>query len=84
MKKKLTLGVSPITNSIFAGSLVDDGRKWGANKCDVTIDALSSVIEHCQTHEKRNDGEKVCVTGGGFKYTITIKKEKACDKGISK
>lgn len=74
-KSKLKVGVSPVSNTICAGSLVDDGRRWGANKCDVTIDALCSVIEHCETHEKRNNGEKVCVTGGGFKYTISIIKE---------
>ena len=74
-KKNLTVGINPVSNTICAGHLVDDGRRWGANKCDVTIDALCSVIKHCETHEKRNDGEKVCVTGGGFKYTISITKE---------
>lgn len=74
--KKLTIGTSPLTNTIFAGHLLKDGRTWGVNKQDVTIDALAAVIEHCINHEQRNDGEKVALTAGNTQYVISIEKLK--------
>jgi hypothetical protein len=71
-KQKLTIGASPLTNTIFAGTLLKDGATWSANKQDVTVDALAAVIEHCMFHEKRNEGEHVELTAGKTKYIISI------------
>jgi len=46
MSKKLHIGCSPLKNTIYAGTLLKDGRTWGANKQDVTIEALEAVAEH--------------------------------------
>jgi len=72
--KKLEIGTSPLTNTIFAGTLLKDGRTWAPNKQDVTIEALAAVIEHCMFHQQRNDGEKVALTSGDTKYIINIEK----------
>lgn len=44
--KKLHIAASPLTGTIFAGTLLKDGRTWASNKQDVTIDALVAVAEH--------------------------------------
>lgn len=59
--KKIRVAVSPLTNTIFAGSLLKDGRTWSADKQDVTIDALLAVAQHAQKFGKpveiyRGDG----------------------------
>lgn len=46
MKKKLHVAASPLTGTIFAGTVLKDGHTWGANKQDVTIDALVAVAQH--------------------------------------
>jgi hypothetical protein len=42
---KLKVGCSPITNTIYAGSVTNKGM-WGANKCDVTESAPGAVAEY--------------------------------------
>ena len=44
--KNLHIATSPLTGTIFAGSVLKDGRTWGANKKDLTIEALVAVAEH--------------------------------------
>lgn len=44
--KKLHVAVSPLTNTIFAGTVLKDGRTWGSGKQDVTIEALVAVAQH--------------------------------------
>ena len=44
--KKLHVAASPLTGTIFCGSVLKDGRTWAANKQDVTIDALVAVAQH--------------------------------------
>lgn len=46
MKKQIHVATSPLTNTIFAGTILKDGRTWGANKQDVTIEALIAVADH--------------------------------------
>ena len=43
---RLHVAVSPLTGTIFAGTVLKDGRTWGSNKKDVTIEALVAVAEH--------------------------------------
>ena len=44
--KQLKVARSPLSNTIFAGTVLKDGRTWAAGKQDVTIDALVAVAEH--------------------------------------
>lgn len=46
MNKKLHIGCSPLTNTIYAGTVLKDGRTWGATKQDVTLDAIEAVARH--------------------------------------
>lgn len=45
MKKKLHVAASPLTGTIFAGTVLRSGL-WCSNKQDVTIEALIAVAEH--------------------------------------
>ena len=68
--KRIRIGCSPLTNTIFAGKLLKDGRTWAANKEDVTIDALISVAHHAI-----NFGKPVEISradGSGVEYRITV------------
>jgi hypothetical protein len=65
---KLFVGVSPLTNTIYAGSVLKDGRTWGANKSDVTGCACGAVAEHVLAYK-----EPVIVKVNGIeKYKITV------------
>lgn len=46
MKKKLHVGASPLTGTIYAGTLLKDGATWAAGRQDVTMDALVAVAQH--------------------------------------
>jgi len=74
MSKKLKIGCSPLTGTIYAGTLLKGGKIWAANKQDVTMDVLLATIEHVQNFGKpveiyRMDGKKKVLD-----YTITVKK----------
>lgn len=68
MSKPLHVGTSPLTNRIYAGNVLKDGRSWAANKQDVTGSACGAVAEHVLTN-----GEPVVVTRNGapaFRITV--------------
>lgn len=72
MTKKLHVGTSPLTNTIFAGGVLKDGMTWAANKQDVTIDALVAVAQHVE-----NFGKPVEIRNGKtgqIEYRITVEK----------
>lgn len=70
--KPLHIGTSPITNRIFAGTVLKDGRTWGAGKQDVTGAACGAVAEHVLAN-----GEPVVVTCNGKpKFRITVEELK--------
>jgi hypothetical protein len=70
MNKKLHVATSPLSNTIFAGGVLKDGRTWAANKCDVTTEALVAVAEHVVTF-----GKPVLITKNGKpEFEITVKK----------
>ena len=73
----LRLGVSPLTNTIYAGRVTKLGM-WAPNKQDVTIEALSAVVEHCKNHTQRT-GTQVELTGGDTIYCITITEKPVSD-----
>lgn len=70
MSKKLHVATSPLSNTIFAGTILKDGRTWSASKQDVTTDALVAVAEHVL-----NFGKPVLITKDGKpEFEITVKK----------
>jgi len=68
--KQIRVGASPLSGTIFAGTLLKDGRTWAANKHDVTDDALYAVAMHLLKHggsvELRDEGLPI--------YRITAEK----------
>lgn len=44
--RKIHIAPSPLTNRIYAGSVLKDGMTWGANKTDVTGEACAAVAKH--------------------------------------
>ena len=64
----MTLGVSPLTGSIFSGTV--KGDTWIGKKTDVTSDFLRCVLEKAQYH-----GGAFEIRGGGQLFTVTVIKE---------
>ena len=73
--KKLHIAASPLTGTIFCGTVLKDGRTWGANKIDVTVDALVAVAEHA-LHFKDKHGIDVIISkpDGTPEYKITVER----------
>ena len=72
---KLRVSVSPLTNTIYAGSVLKGGKLWAANKTDVTSDVIGSIIEYV--------GEDKMIevqTNGVITHTITVRKIKIEDR----
>lgn len=69
MSKTLHIGCGPITGTIYVGTVLKDGMTWGANKQDVTKDALVAVAQHVLRF-----GEPVEITrvDGTLEYRITV------------
>lgn len=69
--KKLHVAASPLTGTIFAGTVLKDGRTWGAGKQDVTIEALVAVAEHALHFGKPVEISKA---DGTPEYRITVER----------
>lgn len=66
--KQIHVGTSPLTNRIYCGNVLKNGREWGSNKTDVTGAALGAVAEHVI-----RNGEPVVVTCNGVpRFRITV------------
>lgn len=66
--KELHIACSPLTGTIFAGSILKRGT-WASDKQDLTIEALIAVAEHGLRFGgpvEISDGE------GGLLYRITV------------
>jgi len=59
MSKKLTLGMSPLTRIIYAGSLLKCGKVWAANQTDVTQEFIALIKEYVGVNNE------MTVTSGG-------------------
>jgi hypothetical protein len=73
MDKKIHVGCSPLTGTIFAGRILKDGRTWASGKEDVTIEALTAVAQHVEQF-----GEPVEISladGTGVEYRIKVETE---------
>lgn len=68
--KKLHVGCSPLTGTIFTGTVLKDGMTWGANKTDVTIEALVAVAQHTIKFGKPVEISRS--DGNGVEYRITV------------
>ena len=66
---KLTMGVSPITKTVFIGRLNKKGNMWLDGKRDFTNEFLSCVEQFF------SPGSETEITAGG-KVTVIIKAEK--------
>ena len=64
MNKKLHVGVSPITNEIYCGTVLRDGRTWGANKTEVTNEVICAFADHALTFKKR-EGKDIILSIDG-------------------
>lgn len=73
--KPLHIAASPLTGTIFCGSTLKDGRTWGANKKDLTIEALVAVAEHALRF-KKTTGDDVVISrpDGTPEYKIVVYK----------
>ena len=70
--QKIHIGCGPLTNTIYAGSVLKNHNQWGANKQDVTMSALLAVVQHAQ-----NFGGPIEISradGTGVEYRITVEK----------
>jgi len=45
-KRPIHIAASPLTNRIFAGHMLKDGRSWAEGKQDVTGLAIVAVCQH--------------------------------------
>ena len=69
MKKQLHVAMSPLTGSIFAGTILKDGHTWGADKYDVTLEALVAVSQHVTKFGKPVE---ISFQDGTLEYRITV------------
>lgn len=67
-KKKLIVGCSPLTGTLFAGTLLKDGRTWSADKQDVGDTAVGAVAQHLLHHQ-----EALEFSMGGKRYRMEVK-----------
>ena len=69
MRRKIHSGCSPLTGTIFAGTVLKDGRTWGTDKQGVTIDALVAVAEHATKFGRPGE-----ITGpdGKLQYRMSV------------
>ena len=71
MKQKLHIATSPLTGTIYTGTLMRDGRTWAAGKQDLTIEALVAVAEHIC---KFGAPVEISTPEGKLEYRITVEK----------
>ena len=72
MQKKIHVRLSPLTNTIYAGSVLKCGTVWGANKTDVTNDAICAVVDHIIEFKKRTGKDLELFQDGEPVLRVTI------------
>lgn len=68
--RKLHIGCSPLTGTIFAGKILKDGRTWATGKEDVTLEALVAVAQHAMKFGKPIEISRADGTGVEFRITV--------------
>jgi len=73
--KTLHIAASPLTGTIFCGTVLKNGYTWGADKQDKTIECLVAAAEHA-LHFKAKTGEDVLITklDGTPEFKITVER----------
>ena len=74
--KKIDIGVSPLTNTIFAGKskLLKNGRgrTWIGDQVDVTDEVIRACFEYMYNKSKGTEGCKITIKGYG---TMSFRQE---------
>ena len=72
---KLHVSLSALTNTIYCGSVLKDGRTWGPNKTDVTGEACASVALYVLAR----GGSTVVTENGTPKFEISVREIEASE-----
>jgi len=76
--KPLHVAASPLTGTIYAGTVLKCGNVWSANKCDVTVEALVAVAEHVLQF-----GKPVVIHANSEpEFRITVERLSGKEKGM--
>lgn len=69
MRKPIIVATSPLTDRIYAGTLLKDGVTWSTNRDDVTGMACGAVAEHVM----QRGGVVVVTANGKPAFEITVR-----------
>lgn len=76
MSKVKRMGVSPITNTIYYGTVDTDKNMWVGNKTDVTDMAIRSVFEWFMGQmESNKNQEEYQITYASSDYELIMRKK---------
>ncbi len=67
------IATSTLTNTIFCGKVLKDGKTWAKGKEDLTLEALIAVAEHALRF-KQKTGENILITDstGNIEFEIEV------------
>ena len=73
-KREIRLGVSPLTETVYAGTLLKDGKTWGASKQDVTSDFIKCVLDKFGPSTPETNGCEcgIQTDGGPVDFVVTV------------
>jgi hypothetical protein len=77
--KKLHVATSPLTGTIYCGTVLKSGHTWSSNKQDVTIEALVAVAQHVINFGKPVE---INLADGTPEFRITVDKAKDVENRI--
>lgn len=63
----MTIGVSPLTGTVYSGRVDEKRQMWIGKKTDITSDFLRCVLEKADFH-----GGTFEIRGGGKVHTVTV------------
>ena len=69
----MTLGVSPITGTVYSGRVNAKSNMWVGKKTDVTSEFLRCLLEKAHYH-----GGVFEIRGGGKVHTVTVTENQDC------
>ena len=69
--RHLHIATSPLTGTIFCGTVLKDGRTWATGKQDKTLEALVAVAEHVLQFGRPVEISRV---DGKLEYRITVER----------
>lgn len=72
MKKPIVVGLSCITDNVYAGTVLKDGD-WGANKTEVTQSFIDTMIQWLLRKTDKGKNTTIITAGGKPFAEITIK-----------